>query len=140
MRTITNRFSSRQYTRGQAMAEFSLVATAALIMIFALINCSLVIYDYNFVSYAAREATRYAAVRGSSSSSPANNTNITNYVIGEAAGLDPSKVSVSTTWSPNNSPGSAVEVQVQYPFTLSIPFLVNSTVNLSSTSQLVITQ
>jgi hypothetical protein len=109
-------------------------------LIFALTNCALAVYDYNFVSFAAREATRYAAVRGSSSASPASTTDVTNFVVAEANGLDTSKITVSTTWSPDNKPGSAVQVEVRYPFRFSIPFIILSSINLSSTSQLVITQ
>ena len=55
-------------------------------------------------------------------------------------GLNGSKIVVSTTWSPDNSPGSTVRVQVSYPFTVAIPFMDGNTLNFSSTSQLTITQ
>jgi Flp pilus assembly protein TadG len=128
------------YMRGQAPAEFAMIAVPALMLIFGLMNFSLAVYDYNFVSYAAREATRYAAVRGSSSASPASATDVKNVVIALAHGLDTSKITVSTTWSPNNSPGGAVHVQVSYPFSFAIPFITLASVTFSSTSQLVITQ
>jgi Flp pilus assembly protein TadG len=138
MRNLRN-LSSR-HKRGQALVEFSLIAAPALMLIFALMNCALAVFDYNFVSFAAREATRYAAVRGSSSGSAASTTDIRNFVVAQAIGLDTSKITVSTTWSPDNKPGSAVQVQVRYLFTVAIPFMNGNSLNLSSTSQLVITQ
>src|ERR1700730_13830199 len=109
-------------------------------LIFAMIYCAMAVSDYNFVSFEAREATRYAAVRGSSSPSPASTTDITNFVIAEANGLNTSKITVTTTWVPNNNPGSAVRIQVRYPFSFAIPFINLRSVNLTSTAQLVITQ
>ena len=116
--------------------------TAAAIVLarIGMMNCAIGVYDYNFVSFAAREATRYAAVRGSSSGSAASTTDISNFVIAQSKGLNGSKIAVSTTWSPDNSPGSTVRVQVSYPFTVAIPFMNGSTLNFSSTSQLIITQ
>lgn len=131
---------SARYKRAQASAEFAVIAVAVLMLLFGLINCALAVYDYNFVSYAAREATRYAAVRGSSSVSPASTTDIKNFVVAQASGLDTTQITVSATWSPDNNPGSAVEIQVTYPFRFAMPFLTLSVANLSSKSQLVITQ
>jgi Flp pilus assembly protein TadG len=125
--------------RGQAMVEFAIIAVSALLLIFGMMNCATAVYDYNYVSFAAREATRYAAVRGSSSASAASTTDISNFVIAQSKGLDPSHLSVSTNWLPDNSPGSAVKVQVSYQFTVTIPFMTSNSLNLSSTSQLTIT-
>jgi Flp pilus assembly protein TadG len=131
---------SRHHGRGQSTIEFSIIAISALMLIFGMMNCAIAVYDYNFVSFAAREATRYAAVRGSSSASAASTTDISNFVIAQSKGLNGSKIAVSTSWIPDNSPGSTVRVQVSYPFTVAIPFMNGNLLNFSSTSQLVITQ
>jgi Flp pilus assembly protein TadG len=122
------------------MIEFSIIAVSALMLIFGMMNCAIAVYDYNFVSFAAREATRYAAVHGSSSASAASTTDISNFVIAQSKGLNGTKLTVSTSWSPDNSPGSTVRVQVSYPFTVTIPFMNRNSLIFSSTSQLVITQ
>jgi Flp pilus assembly protein TadG len=122
------------------MIEFSIIAVSALMLIFGIMNCAIAVYDYNFVSFAAREATRYAAVHGSSSASAASTTDISNFVIAQSKGLNGTKLTVSTSWSPDNNPGSTVRVQVSYPFTVTIPFMNRNSLNFSSTSQLVITQ
>jgi Flp pilus assembly protein TadG len=51
--------------------------------------------------------------------------------------------STSTTCSGNsspNAPGNIVQVTINYPFTLSIPFLKAQALTMSSTSQMVISQ
>ena len=51
--------------RGDSLIEFAVVAVVLFTCIFGIIDCSRALYAYHFASYAAREATRYAIVRGS---------------------------------------------------------------------------
>ncbi len=127
-------------TRGSAYVEFALTLVPFLIFMFGIINCALAIYAYSFVSYAAREATRFAAVRGASSAGPATAAEVTGFVNAEAYGVNPGKLNVTTIWKPDNNPGSAVRVTVNYQFDFAIPFVNLGAVNLSSTSQMVIMQ
>jgi Flp pilus assembly protein TadG len=130
----------RRFKAGHSYLEFSVSAVPLLLFLFGTINLTLAVYAYNFTSYAAREAARYAAVRGSSSPTPAATTDVKNFVLAEAHGLDSSNLKVTTTWSPNNNPGSAVQVQVQYKFIFNMFLVKLSPVNFTSTSQMVITQ
>jgi Flp pilus assembly protein TadG len=50
--------------RGSNLVEFSLAATFLLMLLIGIIDTSWALYANHFVSYAAEEATRYAAVRG----------------------------------------------------------------------------
>ena len=51
--------------RGSALAvEFAFMLTVLLTLVFAIMGFSQAVYAYHFVSNAAREATRYASVRG----------------------------------------------------------------------------
>jgi Flp pilus assembly protein TadG len=52
--------------QGSAMVEFALVLTILLTLMFGVMDFSRALYAYHFLSNAAREATRYASVRGSS--------------------------------------------------------------------------
>ena len=126
--------------RGQAAVEFAMSISGLLLLILAITNFAMAVYAYNFVCYGARDATRYAAVRGAASPSPVSSSDVSAFVVSEAAGLDPSHLTVSTTWSPNNHPDSTVAVQVNYSFQFMIPFVQLASVNLTSTSQLVISQ
>jgi Flp pilus assembly protein TadG len=130
----------RRFKPGHSYVEFSISAVPLLLFLFGIINFSLGVYAYNFTSYAAREATRYAAVRGSASPTPAATTDVKNFVLAEAHGLDSSNLKVTTTWSPNNNPGSVVQVQVQYKFIFNMFLVKLPAMNFSGTSQMVITQ
>ena len=122
------------------MVEFAIAALVFLLLVFAVLNFSMAIYSYNLVSNAAREATRYASVHGSSASSPASLADVEQFVQNEAPGLNPANLTVNTSWNPDNNPGSFVRVQVQYNFDFVMPFVSLSAVSLVSTSQLVIAQ
>jgi len=120
------------------MVEFAFSVTAFLMLVFCTINAARVIYAYNFVSYAAREGSRYAAVHGSIAVKPAAASDIKNLVLAELHGLDPNGVVVNSTWTPDNKPGSLVKVQVQYTWNFTTVFYNFAPLTLSSTSQMVI--
>lgn len=101
--------------RGSNLVEFSLVATLLFLLLISVIDCSLALYSYHFVSSAAEEATRYAAVRGADWSS-----------------------SCSTSAPPNFSPGydcdaSAADIQ-NYVQSLAPPGIAASSVTIDTTS------
>lgn len=150
--------------RGGAVVEFMIVAAVTLTVLFGLIAFGQAVYAYNLVSEAAREGSRFAMVRGSTcsgwdSACPASAADVQSYVQGilsqemyvnPTAG-GPWSVTVNTTWpagtsgcvasgGANNTPGCPVQVQVQYNFTLGLAFIKQTTMNITSTSQMVITQ
>ena len=53
--------------RGAMIIEFAVAASVYLSLYFGILELCMALYSYNFVSEAAREGTRYAAVRGSQS-------------------------------------------------------------------------
>jgi hypothetical protein len=60
--------------------------------------------------------------------------------LANVAALDNAQLTVGVTWSPNNHPGSTVQVQLTYNFkTLLIP-ISSTTLTLKSTSAQIITQ
>jgi Flp pilus assembly protein TadG len=129
----------RRRQRAQTMVEFAMIALVTLTLIFGIIQASLALYAYSFVSYGARCGARYAMVHGSSSSSPATNSSVQSYVQGLAYPLNTGSLTVTTTWSPNNSPGSTVTVQVSYVFSPLAPFVWSSNLTMSSKAQSLIT-
>lgn len=131
--------------RGSALIEFSLSMTLLLTMMFGAMDFGRALYTYTEVSEAARQGTRYAIVRGSTCTSwttacPASATDVQTYLRDVPQGLHSSSMTVTTTWTPNNNPGSTVNVKVQYSFNFIFPFLPTSTVNMSSTSQMVVSR
>ena len=130
----------RNNLAGQAAVEFAMTAVVLFLLTFGIMNFAMAIYAYNLVSYAAREGSRYAAVRGSSSPAPVAASDVTSFVRGETSGLNPTNMTITTSWLPDNNPGSFVQVEVQYTFSFLMPLVTLPSVTLESTSQLVITQ
>jgi len=131
---------------GAAMAEFALIAPLLLTLLLGVVGLGWALYTYNFVAEAASEAARYAIVRGADCSSwgsacPASASDIQDYVRSLApAAIDASAITATTSWTPDNTPGSAVKVTVKYDFTLSVPFIPDAVLPMQSAAQMVISQ
>jgi Flp pilus assembly protein TadG len=126
---------------GSAILEFGLVIVMFFMFVFGVMDFGRALYTYHFVSNAACEATRYAMVRGSSSTEPVTAADIESYVKSIAPeGIDRDNLTVSASWSPNDSPGSTVRVQVGDNFRFMTPALVSYQMSLSGSSQMVISQ
>lgn len=88
------------------------------------------------ISYASTEAARYAAVRGARSSSPATPESIEAFVKQHLPGVNSAAVSVTTSWQPNNQPGSIVEIRVQYAFRSIVPALSVGTISMERAARM----
>lgn len=133
--------ASRKNDLGVALLEFGMVMVVFFMFVFGVMDFGRAIYTYHFVSNAACEATRYAIVRGSTSTDPVTATDVAAYVKAiTPLGVNPRDLTISTTWSPNDSPGSSVRVQVSDNFRFMTPLFTRYQVNLSDASQMVISQ
>jgi Flp pilus assembly protein TadG len=131
--------ASKKDDQGVSVLEFGLVVLVFYAFVFGVMDFGRALYSYHFVSHAAREATRYAIVHGAQSSDPATANDIAQYVKNITPnGIDPNAITVSATWSPDNTPGSNVRIQVQDNFHFVMPLLLTTHMNLSSASQMVI--
>jgi Flp pilus assembly protein TadG len=144
----------RRPERGATLVEQALVLVLFLTVVFAIIDFGRALYTYHFVSNAAREATRWASVRGNACKAPdcpANNAAVQTYVSNvPGLGLDATKLTATTTWvtPPNGVPGCAgvpnpgcvVKVEVDYSYNFFFPFLPTGPLLMKSTSQMVISQ
>jgi hypothetical protein len=145
--------------RGTALTEFALILPFLLTGIFGVIEFGRALYTYHFVSDAAREASRWASVRGLGCTAypqfcPATpDVDVPNYVKSIAPpGIDTSssKLLVVSFWvkPPGNrnacrrlgDPGCAVRVQITYNFSFVLPFLPKGTFPMKSTSEMIISQ
>ena len=111
-----------------------MVAPAALLALFGVIEGGMMMYAYSFVSYAARAAVRYAGVHGTQSGSTFSSDSITTYVKGLSVGLNTSSLSATASGSPDQTPGSTAVVTVTYNFQPIMPF-AQITIPLSSTAK-----
>ena len=140
--------------RGTTLVEAGLSLTLLLGIVFGIMIGGYLLYTYHFLSYAARAGARYAMVRGSACSGTGmpdcpnvTSDQVQTYVRSiRELGIDPKQLMVTTTWpNPNgtgnpNDPGNPVQVTAQYPFPLSVPFVISKTVTMHSTAQMVISQ
>jgi Flp pilus assembly protein TadG len=154
---MRRRSATRQ--RGNTLTEFAFILPFLVTGIFGVIEFSRALYTYHFVSDAAREASRWASVRGQTcrvygSACPAKANDVGDYVASiTPPGIDknPAKLLVDTEWVappgrgnecgrfPKN-PGCSVQVTVTYNFKFILPFLPTSTYPMKSTSEMIISQ
>jgi Flp pilus assembly protein TadG len=138
---------------GSSIVEFALASIILFALVFGVMAICFALYSYNVVSEAAREATRYAIVRGSAcksfaSACPASQGDIQTYVQGLGFPLinintnppSPALTAAASWPKGNNDPGSPVQVTVTYTFPLGIPFMPSRALTMSSTSQMTISQ
>ena len=109
---MTKRRANRQ--RGSTLVEIALVTIPFFTLVLGIITAGYLVFIYNSTAFMAQQGARWASVRGSTSSSPATAAGVQTYVDTQAAGLVSGSVAVTTTWSPNNKPGSTVAVKVTY--------------------------
>ena len=117
---MKNRIHRRHPRAGSSMIEFALVFMILLTLLLGIFELGRTIWSYNTIAYAARQATRYASVRSSlgDSSSTVTPNPIDTVVYANAPGLDPSLLTITKTWSPDNARGSQVEITISYPLDL----------------------
>jgi Flp pilus assembly protein TadG len=157
----------RHSERGTSLPETAVVLAVFLALLFGIIDFGRAIYTYGFVANIAREGARWAMVRGSSSCTNvpalgqcgATGAQIQAYVRSLSEGAtDPNSITVNTAPSSlwpgtvasgagapgcvagSNAPDCLVVVQVSYPFSFMLPYLPGPTINISSTSEMVISQ
>lgn len=142
MRWVSVREIAARRPTGQTITEFALGASVFLLVLFAIIEMAIVVFDYNSISYAAREATRYAAALGPNSPDPATTAQIQQVAIGAAPGVALTNSNIAVSWvaDPNLSTRQDAKVTISYPTTVSIPFTSPVTLNLTSTSQMMASQ
>ena len=157
------------HEEGSALVEMALSCLILMPMLFGIFQLSIGLYCYHYAADAAREATRWAIVRGANCtgnfnstycsptdglSTGADNNDIAQYV--RTLGYPYSgSLTTSTKWctesgtpatwtscstSQNNSIGNQVQVTVSYAFPLVIPFVRTNTLNISSISSMTIVQ
>jgi Flp pilus assembly protein TadG len=150
---------------GSTILEFSLSCMIVIVCILAILDFSRVMYIDHYVANSAREATRYAMVRGSTWSGTACTTvatfscdatvnDVNSFVTSITPnGMNLANLTIQTSWSGqtasnmpcdtaqgSNSPNCVVTVEIKYPFNFFTPFLLGTQLNLTSTSSVTISQ
>lgn len=126
--------------RGQAMLESALVFLVFIVIIFGLMDFGRMVWIYTMISNGAREATRYAIVRGTSSGHTATVAQIQAIVLSTSPGVDSANTTTTVTFSPSQAAGSTVQVAVSYKCYPIGPYIPVGPITLDSTSKLTIYQ
>jgi Flp pilus assembly protein TadG len=149
---------------GASLVELAMASSIIFTMILGMFQMSLALYAYHFTADAAREASRWAMVRGNrcNANTPgldhcgAAPSDIQTYVQGLGYPYSNS-MAVSATWltatappaatwmacgatNSCKSPGNEVQVTVSYNVPAFIPFWKNSTIRVGSVSAMVVSQ
>lgn len=104
------------------MVEYALVLGLFIMVVFGIVQFSLILFGYNNATYASRIAMRYAVVHGSTSSTPCTSPTISGIVTPLLWGAPSGGYTVTTTWTPNNTPGSTVSINVTIQYFPTLPF------------------
>jgi Flp pilus assembly protein TadG len=128
---------TRARSKGSAMVESALCFSAFLFITFGVMEFAMAIYAYNFCSYAAQDASRWASTRGANYPTPVAASDVQSHVASEAIGLT-NTVTVTTTWTPDNKPGSVVQVKVAYSVIPLTGITLHANLQVSATAQMVI--
>ncbi len=142
---------TRNGQRGSSLPETAIIMTVLLALLFGIMDFGRAAYTYAFVAQMARQGARWSIVRGSQCSlldhCNAQAPDVQNYVRGLSEGLTTaSKINVATSWgncplgASGKAPGCTVTVAVTYPFSFLLPFMPSVGLNMTSTSQMVISQ
>src|SRR2546425_3373418 len=128
--------TARRWARdesGQLLLEFALTAIVFLFTILGTIDFGRAIWQYNMVSDLAQEGARWAAVHGTTGTSPAAATQaqVEAYLETRSLGF---ALTVTMTPSTVGGSGTTVSVQVQSPFVAATGLLPSSSMTLESTA------
>ena len=148
----------RRRSRGQALAEFALVAPWFFMLLFGIIEAGRFIFYYEMLNNATREGARYAIVNGANTlgcpSGPAapgstpcdvSGTNVVARVTAAAYGTMGSGVTVLPQWlqsdgvtGGDNSRGMTVKVTATYAYSSLVPLVPLPSITVTAESRLVI--
>jgi Flp pilus assembly protein TadG len=132
----------RRASPGQALVEFALASTAFLLLAFGIMEMSLAVYSYNTICSAAREAVRFAIVHSPTGPNPATTAQIQQVAIDYAPALNLNANEIVVSWPADPTLPSQLDAQVSisHAFTLQIPFILTTSLALSNTSQMLVSQ
>lgn len=124
----------RREDHGSTLIEFAMTLPIFLLLIFGAFQCSLALFDYCNVTYAARVSARYASLHSADSLMPATSASVQSVATSFLLTTLESNAVVIAAWTPSNTVGSTVQVTVQTTLPLAIPFTSIQQFRIGSTS------
>ena len=110
---------------GSVAVEYALCLPFLVAMMYGIIEVSHYAYLRTTMENVAHDAVRYAAIHSSQAQTPATASDVKTFTNNELSslGLNPdgtAGTTVTVTYTPDNSPGNPVKVNISYPF---VPFM-----------------
>jgi Flp pilus assembly protein TadG len=132
---------SLQSETGSALVEFAVTGLFFFMLLFSIIEAGRAIHHYTLIASAAREGTRWAAVRGRDSGRTTTQGQVQNHVRGKAAGLNLPNANISVTWNPvSMDPGATIQITVTHTFRTIVPIAKIGNVSMSTTARGIVLQ
>ncbi|MGA2194187.1 MAG: TadE/TadG family type IV pilus assembly protein [Bryobacteraceae bacterium] len=126
--------------RGSTMLEPAFITSLFLILLIGITDFGRMGFAYNSIAFAAHRAARWASTRGRSSGHAAAVADVQAEAQANLTALDNTQLTVGVTWTPNNNPGSTVQVQLTYNFKPLLIPISSTKLKLKSTSAQIIIQ
>jgi Flp pilus assembly protein TadG len=134
--TIT---ATRRGQKGVAIPEMASALPVFFMLFLGVVDFARAMWTYNTLDHAAREVARYASVHSQDSGAPVTLADITRYAKNRAVGLNPKYLKVDASYTPSNTTGATVEIDLVYEFKPVISILPDSVKRLTGSSQMRIT-
>ena len=139
MRQIPKKHSNLRRERGVAIPEMAIAIPVVIMLFLGVVDFARAMWTYNTLQHSAREVVRYAAVHSEDSGAPCSLADIETYAHNRAVGLDPARLKINTTYTPSNTTGATVRVDLIYDFSPVVPILPDSVKRLVGSSQMRVT-
>jgi Flp pilus assembly protein TadG len=152
-RSTSSSQARRRRSRGQALAEFALVAPIFFLVLFAVIEAGRFMFYYETLNNATREGARYAIVHGvnsfdctgppapgAASACDPSGADVKQRVRDSAFGVFGTAMTITPTWHDpaDNGRGSTITVTAEYTYTSLIPLVPLPAITVKAESSLVV--
>jgi Flp pilus assembly protein TadG len=124
---------------GGVAIEFAFIIPIAILLTIGAIEVARAISVQASISQAAKETVRFASVRGSASGAAATEAELEAMAV-QLADLADGSTSAAVAWDPDNSPGSAVTVDLQTTFAPAILLFGPSSYTFTASASMTITR
>jgi Flp pilus assembly protein TadG len=121
--------------RGESLIEFAIASWLVFMIIFGAFGFGTAVWRYNLASNLAQEGARWAAVHGSQSLSPADNTALQAFVASRALGM--TVVATATPVPSSVTTGATISVNVSTTFTPFTALFPSANLTLQSTAKMI---
>ncbi len=108
------RFQRRQ--EGTAAIEYAFLGPVLIMLSIGVLDVGRLAWSISSINNTAREAARYASVRGDGTLLEADSAEIVGFALGRYIGMDKESLVVDVSWTPDNRSGGTVMVTLTLPF------------------------